>query len=79
VALMCCDDADQSCPHVPGALARIALHYVDPKVSDDRADEAATYDARSQQIASEMFYLISQLKSPAAARPGNDSADQDAQ
>ena len=67
VALMCCDEADKACPMVPGALARVALHYVDPKVSDGTAQEAATYDKRCQQIAAEMFYLIRQLSSSTAA------------
>ena len=61
VALLCCDEADKACPTVPGSIARVALHYVDPKVSDGTAKEAATYDERCQQIAAEMFYLIRQL------------------
>lgn len=62
VALMCCDEADAACPNVPGARARVALHYVDPKVSDGQPNEAATYDERSQQIAAEMFYLMRAIK-----------------
>lgn len=61
VALLCCDEADKACPTVPGAVARVALHYVDPKVSDGTAEEAATYDERCRQIAAEMFYLVRQL------------------
>ncbi|MFN3190211.1 MAG: protein-tyrosine-phosphatase [Aureliella sp.] len=57
VAFMCCDDADARCPTVPGAVARYALSYVDPKASDGTPAEAATYDERSQQIAAEMFCL----------------------
>lgn len=75
IALMCCDDADHSCPVVPGALVRLALHYVDPKVSDDGPDEVATYDARSLQIASEMFYLMGELKAADACPPNSDSID----
>ena len=62
VALLCCSDADKACPTVPGALARVALHYADPKVSDGTAQEAATYDARSRQIAAEMFYLVRRIR-----------------
>lgn len=61
VAMMCCDDADQKCPIVPGAEARVALHYRDPKESDGTDAEAQTYDSRSQEIGAEMFYLIRQL------------------
>jgi arsenate reductase len=61
IALLCCDEADKACPTVPGAVARVPLHYVDPKRSDDTAEEAATYDERCQQIAAEMFYLIRQV------------------
>jgi arsenate reductase len=61
IALLCCDEADKACPTVPGAVARVPLHYVDPKRSDDSAEEASTYDERSQQIAAEMFYLIRQI------------------
>lgn len=61
VALLCCDEADKACPTVPGAIARAALHYVDPKVSDGTPQEAATYDQRCRQIAAEMFYLVRQI------------------
>ncbi len=62
VALMCCGEADDACPVVEGASARFAIHYVDPKVSDDTEKEAATYDERCHQIATEMFYLMSLVK-----------------
>lgn len=61
IAMMCCSDVDEKCPVVSGATARIPLHYIDPKVADDTAEEAATYDARSLQIASEMFYVFKQV------------------
>ena len=59
--LMCCDHADAGCPFVPGAAARFPIHYVDPKLSDATPAESATYDERSQQIAREMFYMISRV------------------
>ena len=59
VAVMTCDHADMNCPVVSGSSLRVPLHYVDPKASDGTPQEAATYDERSQQIASEMFYLMS--------------------
>lgn len=60
-AMMCCADVDERCPVVHGSAVRIALHYVDPKVSDDTPEEASTYDQRSQQIGQEMFYIMSQV------------------
>ncbi len=61
VAMMCCSDADEKCPVVSGAVARIPLHYSDPKVSDGTKAEAATYDARCRQIAREMFYVFAKI------------------
>jgi len=61
VAVMVCSDADEACPFVPGAASRLALPYVDPKVSDNTPEEAATYDERAAQIAREMFFAFSQL------------------
>ncbi len=62
LAAMTCDQADGNCPLVLGAAMRVPLHYVDPKVSDGKPEETATYDERSQQIAREMFYMMSQVK-----------------
>ena len=58
VAMMCCDEADKNCPVVPGALLRVALHYRDPKIADGTPQEAAAYDERNLQIASEMLFLM---------------------
>jgi arsenate reductase len=60
-AMMCCGDADEKCPVVSGADRRFALHYEDPKVADDTAEEAERYDERSLQIAQEMFFLMSKV------------------
>jgi arsenate reductase len=62
-AVMTCSDADAACPLVPGAAARIAIPYVDPKVSDGSDAEAATYDERCLQIATEMLYAFSLVAS----------------
>ena len=59
-AMMCCSDADRKCPNVRGADARFALHYQDPKVSDNTTLESATYDERNFQIAQEMFFILSE-------------------
>ncbi len=56
-AVMTCSSADAECPVVFGADGRVALLYVDPKESDGTAAEAATYDERCFQIATELFYV----------------------
>ncbi len=61
IALMCCSTADMACPVVDGARSRYAIHYVDPKESDDTSEETAAYDARCHEIALEMFYLMSRV------------------
>lgn len=61
IALMCCSQADMSCPIVDGATSRYAIHYVDPKSCDDTDEEVMAYDSRCREIAREMFYLMSQV------------------
>ncbi len=61
-AIMTCSDADENCPFIPGASARIPLRYEDPKAFDDTPQEAAMYDERSLQIASELFYVFGTLR-----------------
>jgi arsenate reductase len=63
VAIMTCSHADQVCPLVPGATARFAIPYLDPKVADNTPNEENKYNERCKQIASEMFYLLSKVKS----------------
>ena len=58
-AVICCSEADTNCPVVEGTSHRYALHYLDPKVSDETPVEAETYMERNRQIAREMFYLVS--------------------
>lgn len=61
-AVMTCSHADENCPFIPGAEARIPVRYEDPKAFDDTEKEAEMYDARSLQIASEMLYVFSRIK-----------------
>ncbi|MEM9112573.1 MAG: protein-tyrosine-phosphatase [Myxococcota bacterium] len=58
-AVMTCSSADQACPFVLGASARIPIPYEDPKRADGTAGEAATYDERVSEIAREMLFLMS--------------------
>lgn len=62
-ALMTCSHADENCPFIPGANARIALNYDDPKQFDGSPQEASGYDERSLQIASEMLYAFQAAQS----------------
>jgi arsenate reductase len=61
-AIMTCNNADQGCPMVFGAEARFPIKYDDPKAFDgtDLMDEK--YAERSLQIASELFFVFSQVK-----------------
>lgn len=59
--ILCCSDVDERCPVIEGAHQRISLHYLDPKISDDTPQEQTVYDERCLQIASEMFFLASQI------------------
>lgn len=60
-AIMTCSDADENCPFVPGAEFRKPITYRDPKEADGMDKEKETYDERCLQIATEMFYMISQV------------------
>ena len=59
VAIMTCSSADEACPVVLGAAARIAIRYEDPKAYDDTEQETGKYDERCRQIAREMLYAFS--------------------
>ncbi len=61
-AVMTCSEADKNCPFIPGASLRVPIPYVDPKEADGTDQEAATYDERCKQIATEMFFIMSQVK-----------------
>lgn len=60
-AIITCDNANDNCPFISGASARIPILYVDPKVSDDSESEKETYDTRCRQIATEMFWVIKEI------------------
>jgi arsenate reductase (thioredoxin) len=62
IALMTCSVADKSCPVVQGAIARYAIHYVDPRLCDDTPTETTAYNERCREIAREMFYLMSEVR-----------------
>jgi len=61
-AVMVCSSADEACPNVPGAALRIAIPYEDPKQADGTPSEAKAYDERCRQIAREMLYAQSLIR-----------------
>lgn len=61
-AVMTCSSADAACPTVQGANFRVAIPYIDPKVSDGKPEEVSTYDERCLQIASEMLWVMQEAK-----------------
>ena len=58
-AIMTCDHADQNCPFIPSAGARIPVRYEDPKVADGTPQQLEKYIERSEQICREMLYAFS--------------------
>jgi arsenate reductase (thioredoxin) len=61
-AIMTCNNADEGCPMVFGAEARFPIMYDDPKMFDGTDIEDEKYTERSLQIASEMYFVFSQIK-----------------
>lgn len=61
-AVMTCSQADSGCPFIAGAKKRIPITYEDPKISDGTDQQTEVYKNRSLEIASEMFYVFSQIK-----------------
>jgi arsenate reductase (thioredoxin) len=61
-AIMTCSHADENCPLVQGASARIALTYNDPKDFDGTPLESAKYSERVHEIGREILYAFSQVK-----------------
>lgn len=60
-AIMTCSQADGDCPFIVGAEKRIPITYDDPKVFDNAPQQALKYEERSLQIATELFYVFSQI------------------
>ena len=61
-AIMTCSNADEGCPMVFGAEARFPIKYDDPKAFDETEQMNEKYTERSLQIASEMYFVFSQIK-----------------
>lgn len=61
-AVLTCSQADGGCPFIAGAEKRIPITFEDPKVSDNTDLQNEVYQNRSLEIATEMFYVFSQIK-----------------
>src|SRR5690606_9740669 len=59
--VMTCTQAEEECPFILGAETRISLPYEDPKAFDNTPVENEKYYERSMQIATELFYVLSQV------------------
>jgi protein-tyrosine-phosphatase len=62
VALMVCSEADAACPVVKGAALRISMPYLDPKIYDDGAYEAAKYAERRDDIGRLLLSALMQAR-----------------
>ena len=62
-AIMTCSQADGGCPFIAGAEKRIPITYEDPKAFDDTLQQVEKYLERSLQIATEMCFVFSKIKS----------------
>jgi len=61
-AIMTCSQADKNCPFIPGAEKRIPITFEDPKTFDNTSQQTEKYMERSLQIAAEMFYIFSKIR-----------------
>ena len=62
-AIMTCSSADEGCPFIAGADVRLPIRYDDPKAFDGTDLMNAKYAERSLEIAAEMYYVFSTIKS----------------
>ena len=60
-AVMTCSQADSGCPFIAGAEKRIPVTFEDPKAFDNTPQQIEKYEERSLQIATELFYVFSQI------------------
>ncbi len=61
-ALMVCGEADAACPFVKGASVRISMPYLDPKIYDGSAFEAAKYAERRDDMGRLMLAVLMQAR-----------------
>jgi arsenate reductase (thioredoxin) len=61
-SLLVCSEADDACPTVPGASARISVPYLDPKAFDGAPFESAKYAERRDDIGRFMLSALMQAR-----------------
>jgi arsenate reductase len=61
-ALMVCGEADADCPQVKGAVLRVSMPYLDPKIYDDGSYEAAKYAERRDDMGRLMLAVMMQAR-----------------
>jgi arsenate reductase (thioredoxin) len=61
-ALMVCGEADADCPLVKGAVLRLSMPYLDPKIYDDGTFEAAKYAERRDDMGRLMMAVMMQAR-----------------
>jgi arsenate reductase len=59
--MMTCGHADENCPFIPGALARLPFRFDDPKQFDDTPLEQEKYNECSLEIARELYYILQNI------------------
>ena len=62
-AILTCSQADEGCPFIAGAEKRFPITFEDPKAFDNTPQQAEKYKERSLQIATELYYVFSQINS----------------
>jgi protein-tyrosine-phosphatase len=70
-ALMVCGEADAACPFVKGATLRVSMPYLDPKIYDEGAYEAAKYAERRDDIGRLMLSVMMQARGQIAKESGS--------
>ena len=60
---MSCSKAYGCCPFIAGSENRIPITYEDPKEFVNTPQQAEKCNVRSLQIATELFYVFSQINS----------------
>jgi arsenate reductase len=61
-ALMVCSEADAGCPFVKGSALRVSMPYLDPKIYDGGAYEAAKYAERRDDMGRLMLSVMMQAR-----------------
>jgi arsenate reductase (thioredoxin) len=68
-ALLVCSEADAACPTVQGSALRVSMPYLEPKIYDGGAFEAAKYAERRDDIARLMLSVMLQARKRLASEP----------